>query len=195
MPGYVEPAGAASCDQPLPRSSVGTVSPARGVSPPPTFPRLRWALRAKNPWPNNGRSTPAQKAGLRYQRKVERAVRLLESQTENGPWFKYSVGGPQPSYCQPDILFPFTRNKWLIIEVKLRFTLAAYHQLHLYRHVLTKAFSDWKTAPSISICCITRSYDPATVPPGGIDLLYSLQELRYLPSPQVRLPVLIWRGN
>lgn len=82
-------------------------------------------------------STPAQRSGLRYQRKVCDELRLLVKRESLlvGPWLEYAVGLDR-RYCQPDALL-FHADLIYIFEMKLSSTTDAWWQLrHLYEPVV-----------------------------------------------------------
>ena len=121
------------------------------------------AWESGNPhYPKRDSSTPAQKAGLAYQKWV---VKFVESgdcssfKVRPGIWYCYHDGECR-RYCQPDILLQDDSSKTLVIvEVKLRWTADAWWQVQrLYTPVLRRVFGpDWTLIPLV----IAKSYDPA----------------------------------
>ena len=111
---------------------------------------------------SNGRAyTASQKRGMAYEKKVQAA--FLEKYDHlylPSPWFHYEEeGSGRKHYCQPDgLLFNPSRQRIVIVEIKLQHTRMAYQQLfNLYRPVVEHVFSPW----NIGCCEITRWYDPA----------------------------------
>jgi hypothetical protein len=105
--------------------------------------------------------TPAQKAGLAYQKKIGKFLaspgpsswRVLE-----GPWFAFVDDSPRRHYCQPDFLVDCGGGLALVVEVKYRWTPTAWWQLRkLYLPVVARARAGVELIP----LCITRSFDPA----------------------------------
>lgn len=118
-------------------------------------------------WPSSGgpfTSTPqgrtaAQRAGLRYERKVHE---YLSSQYGEAyvasQWFRYCKRGGSPRWCQPDGILHLG-NMAVIFEIKSRFTADAWWQLRgLYAPVVSLAFRP----KLLGLCLIVRRYDPMT---------------------------------
>jgi Holliday junction resolvase len=62
--------------------------------------------------------TLQQKQGLRYERKVVKALRARGFDVEHNPWFDY-IGG----VCCPDIvIYELCKNRAIVVEVKLTYT-------------------------------------------------------------------------
>lgn len=126
-------------------------------------------------------SSPAQKAGLRFQRRIEHALRTIYS-AEIGPWFRYTDAGIIPRWCQPDALILSPRP--IVIEIKTRWMDTAWWQLsQLYVPVLRKAFGC-----EFSPVAIVRSFDPSVMVPEQPVLLPNLNEL----LPDGKLGVVLW---
>lgn len=109
------------------------------------------------------RHTSVQKAGIAYERKVQGLLAQVYGDLYvPSPWFTYRLRGPRTrraSWCQPDgLLFEPGRQRITCIEVKLRHTPDAWHQLfEQYIPLLRFAFTAWKVAG----CEVVRWYDPA----------------------------------
>ena len=110
--------------------------------------------------PSRGRGAKA--AGRAYERKAQKKlaakypVTYLES-----PWLTYRPGGEtRLHYCQPDgfLIIPETREV-KIVEIKLKHTIAAFHQLYeKYLPVTAALFGDSWT---ISMCEVVKWFDCA----------------------------------
>lgn len=62
--------------------------------------------------------TLQQKQGLRYERKVVKALQALGLDVEHNPWFEYWGG-----VCCPDIVvYQLALNRAIVVEVKLTYT-------------------------------------------------------------------------
>lgn len=159
------------------------------LPPPPAYLKLppsdiHWAHRtSETPHANKrSRRSPAQRAGLAYQRKVEEYLTVSRrgGALDVGPWFVYSCHDRVRRYCQPDVLIlrpggaeggissplpaegPHAKRasaaSITVCEIKLRWTPDAWWQLRkLYLPVL-RAASPAATLIPLVIC---RSFDPA----------------------------------
>jgi len=104
-------------------------------------------------------STPAQKSGLRYQRRVCEQLRLLARGGEIlvGPWVEYNVG-LRRGYCQPDGIVHH-RDLTFVFEIKLSTTTDAWWQLrHLYGPVCEFLFPKQR----IVLVNVVKSHYPET---------------------------------
>ncbi len=125
------------------------------------------------------RSSPAQKAGVAYQRRVGEFLSGGNShwRTVASPWFAYcDMHGGKRRYCQPDFLLVDDGNSTcVIVEAKLTWTPEAWWQLErLYRPVIAKACR-WET---LLCLCISRGYDPAFPAPTAptfVDDVYDIK--------------------
>jgi len=146
-------------------------APARVSAPPPRW--YREAGDVRRAWPCEGpfgraslRGSPAQRAGVRYQRKAEKYLWNQMPGIQLGPWFAFHNAGGKVRYCQPDALWVREGNL-LCLEIKIRFTSDAFWQLDgLYVPVLKVALG---REPHCGIIC--KSFDPAMVVPRGFVLL------------------------
>lgn len=168
--------------------------------PPPRFHEAvsveRALRRPFRPGPSaRRRPTPAQLAGLRYEKKVKEWLALeLRPWFEEGVWFEYhDYSGMH--YCQLDglSLDPVSQTA-ILFEVKLRWCADAWWQLcRLYAPVLRVAFPTTSFIPVV----ITRTYDPAIVVPSPPVIVSSLAQAT-APGSSDRLieddvRVLLWR--
>lgn len=107
------------------------------------------------------RKSPAQKAGLAYQKRVGAFLPSRDHQWDvvAGPWYCFIDGSGLRHYCQPDfLLLDEDSSTCVVVEVKIRWTSDAWWQLrHLYLPVLRRV------RPNLQMLAltITRSYDPA----------------------------------
>jgi hypothetical protein len=151
-----------------------------------------WAAFAANA-PHFGgrknRSSPAQKAGLRYERKAQ--VYLEEMYPNNyvaSPWIVFRLRHePMVRWCQPDgLVVDPQESKLTIIEIKLRHMAEAYTQMTgIYDPVIRKIFPpNWR----IRHCEVVRYYDPDSLFPVPVQLVTDP-----LMTPAGRFAVHIWR--
>jgi len=151
----------ASCAPPRRfRSAEGVTRAQAEMSGPFVAPSLR------------GRSA-AQKAGIRYERKVV-AELSAEFGKEFSPslWFKFDDRHATGRWCQVDGLRK-TEISLTIFEVKSRFISDAGYQLrHLYLPVVRCAFPNLP----IHLVVICKSFDPWTAFPEAYSLIPSLNE-------------------
>jgi len=93
------------------------------------------------------RISPAKKAGLAYERKVQDYLgNLFGDFYLPGIWFSFYAGGyAGRRYAQPDgLLFDLERGVITIVEVKIRHTTRAWWQLReLYQPLVEFKFPDW----------------------------------------------------
>lgn len=142
------------------------------LPPPPAYLRLPpseilWAHRAlETPHADKRpRRTPAQRAGLAYQRKVEEYLTVSRGggSLDIGPWYVYACADRVRRYCQPDVLISRSGGaeggvSVVVCEIKLRWTPDAWWQLRkLYLPVLRAA----EGAATLIPLVICRSFDPA----------------------------------
>lgn len=123
------------------------------------------------------RKSPAQKAGLAYQKRIGKFL-LSPSNwvVDSGPWFAFTDSSSSRHYCQPDFLLLDQGNATcIIVEVKIRWTDAAWWQLErLYVPVLQRVY------PHLSLLrvCVCRSYDPAIRAPEEVNLCDDLMDAK-----------------
>lgn len=134
--------------------------------------------------------TAAQKAGLRYERKVhEYLASVFCDAYSPSQWFGYYDVHGSRRFCQPDGILRFG-NVAVIFEVKARFTGDGWWQLRrLYAPIVRVAF-----APSLlGLCLICRSYDPSVPFPERHDVLSDVE--RWVVRREfAQVGVFPWRG-
>lgn len=134
------------------------------------------------------RTSQAQKAGLRYERKAQGyMLELHPDQYVASPWIVFRLKGePLLRWCQPDgILVDIAQARLTIVEIKLRHMVEAYVQVTgIYEPVLRKLFPGWQ----FRHLEVTRFYDPDTHFPVPVQLV-STPEL----TPHGRFGVHIWK--
>lgn len=177
---------------------VGPASPA-SLRPPAHFRptgEIRSAWRSSKGPGGLGapklRGTAAQKAGIRYERKVQAELsKLFGEGYEASPWFKFQEYGARAvRWCQPDGLLVL-EDLTAIFEVKIRTMASAWWQLsHLYAPVIDKALRPQRLA----LVQIFRSFDPAVLLPGPHTLLPTLSlEVLYGVPPGRVIQTCVWR--
>lgn len=142
-------------------------TPAAEAPRPPGFRpaggvRAAWSLGegpfGRTPLAASRQATPAQRAGLRYERKVKAELqKRLGEAFRPGLWFKFeSDSEASPRWCQVDGLM-VQQDHVTIFEMKTRNFPEAWWQLHeLYVPVVRRAFYA-KTVATVLIC---RTFDP-----------------------------------
>lgn len=84
----------------------------------------------RGPFPNNPTLTGSALEGIRYERKVGRALMRLGLPCRNGPWIRFRDANG-PGHARPD--FVLTADRPLLVEVKLTLWPQAFDQtLKLY---------------------------------------------------------------
>ena len=161
----------------MPEGLVASQAAVRGAcaAPPRWFREagdVRQAWSCEGPF---GRTSPrlsgsgAQRAGIRYQRKVDKMLAKQLPGVKLGQWFAFQNGGPKVRYCQPDALWP-QGEALLCLEVKVRFGPDAFWQLEdLYRPVLQRALGK---DPLLGILC--KHFDPYVLAPSEYVLVEEL---------------------
>lgn len=115
------------------------------------------------------RRSLAQKAGLRYEKKVHRHLQQLFPDFRPAQWLRYDVAG-QVRWCQTDGLLVLN-DVAVIFEVKYTFTCDAWFQLRgLYQPVVKRAFYTTRER----LCIICRNFDPSVRLPEKIDFVPNL---------------------
>lgn len=81
-------------------------------------------------------TTLAQKQGLRYEKRVVKALVATGLDIEHGPWFEYWGG-----VCCPDVvIYQLAQNRAIVVEVKLTYTPLAIKKLNtIYCPVVAQA--------------------------------------------------------
>jgi hypothetical protein len=135
--------------------------------------------------PNAKGRTPAQKSGLRYEKRVaEKLERTFGARFQREPCYRYETrsGGGR---CYPDGVICFG-DRLLIVEIKLSHCLGAWKQLRgLYQPVVALAHG----LPT-EVAEISRSYDPDVALPEPHALLLDPGELE---RPSAMFRVLRWK--
>lgn len=151
-----------ACAPPSRFRAAGHVEWARPSDVGPFTPTLR------------GRS-PAQKAGIRYERRV---LANLESAFPGfgtvQPWIRFGSAGGDQRWCQPDFL-ALEPGRTVLVEIKARLVSDAWYQLRqLYEPVVRVAYKVDVITPVI----ICRSFDPWTPFPERYTHIFDLREAR-----------------
>ena len=119
-------------------------------------------LELTEPMFKRSRSTEAQAAGIRYERKAQAYLcTTFPHHYIAGPWFSYQRGDEAKRiWCQPDgLLIDIKVGYICLIEIKLRHTSDAWWQTrHLYLPVIKSLFGEetWR----YGIIEVVRWYDP-----------------------------------
>jgi len=111
------------------------------------MPRLLFASYAKFV-PDFGISTPtaAQRAGISFEKAVQKKLAFLYPRVEPGPWLYYKTE-KTANVCQPDALVWLAENKVCIVECKLTWQAAARSKLlSLYGPVVQLVY------PQVEVC-------------------------------------------
>lgn len=136
-------------------------------APPPDFRLLRseiieaWFLeRAPSVQTELQNYSTCQKAGLRYERRVQKHLRELYGRAYTGaPWVGYREAHEpaKARYCQPDgLLYTGPFQRVTIIEIKNSHAQRAWWQLRkLYAPIIAKLHPQF----CIHVCEVTRFYD------------------------------------
>ncbi len=133
------------------------------------------------------RGSAAQKAGLRYERKVLDLLGGLFNGFQRSPWFEFIDRTGCRRFCQPDGLW-LAEGRAVIFEVKIRHVSDAYYQLRsLYEPVVRKVFAP----QALSRIILCRSFDPSVPFPEPLEILTELSPAR-LPN-GVATGLYVWR--
>lgn len=159
------------------------------VQPPPPL-RLRQVDGLRDVWRADGsgitasrRELPsfAQKAGLRYERKVlDTLSRLFGEDLELRPWFGFRDANGN-GIAQPDAVLRVAakggprqktfEDQTVIFEVKLHHTATSWWQLRgLYQPLLEFR------SQNVKVCEICSSYDPAVSFPEPVELFFDVEK-------------------
>lgn len=152
----VEPLHLPLPEELIPRKSfrpAGTVLSAQYLSSAPKFPKP-------------GTTSRAQRLGKRYEAKVYKELKSLESSKNfspdiilYGPWISFLSSSGSVRSCQPDVLiFEDHLKICTVCEIKYSHTIDAYHQLRrLYLPVMQKLHPTYE----FRLIELTKSYDGA----------------------------------
>ena len=118
----------------------------------------------------------AQRAGLRFEKKVHEKLREAAAQHHGsylpGPWFSYQLGNSTGGICQPDGILEIDGHS-TIVEVKLTHVDRAWLQLRrLYQPVVQSAMRR-----SCSILEIAKQGDPHLAFPEKVNLIRKLSDV------------------
>ncbi len=115
----------------------------------------KWARRIEKremPKPK----TEQQKAGLRYERNVVKALRNRGLDLEHNPWFEYWSRWSKKSklgaigHCCPDIVvYELSQNRAIVIEVKLTYTPEALSKLRTLYCPVVECVTGLKSVPLV----------------------------------------------
>jgi hypothetical protein len=149
--------GTAKASAPLPPDNL--YLPLLGVS-------AAWQSEEQPYAGRRTRNSAAQRAGLAYQRRVGEFLAGRDSNWRvlSSPWFAYcDWGGGKRRYCQPDFILADDSNSTaVLVEVKIRWTPAAWWQLEKLYLPVVRASKRWE---NLLLLCISRGYDPAIPAP------------------------------
>lgn len=173
-----------------PRKERTRARPPRGFRPAEGV-RSAWSCGEAGPFgraPSPIRGTAAQKAGLRYERKVhEHLSSVFGSLYRPSQWFRFEDQHGRMRWCQPDGLL-CVRDVALVFEVKARHTSDAWWQLRrLYAPVVSRALY----ARTVGLCCIVRSYDASVPFPEPLEWVDDLRH--WAEGPFDRMGVFSWK--
>ena len=163
-------------------------SASRGTAPRVSSARL---LVGEPPFGYSAGRTQAQKAGLRYEKKVLAYLRSGFPTTLLSPWIEYGNNAPYSCLCQPDAIhFHPKAEIATIIEVKYSHTKEAYSQLALkyfpvLRHLIS---SRWR----INLLEFTRSVDPSIRFP--VPLVFVDELEHFFSTPSDDIGVYTWKN-
>ena len=125
-------------------------------------------------------TTELQKAGLRYELRVVRALRSRGFDLEHNPWFEYQ-GTPR---CPDIVVYELSKNRAIVIEVKLGSTRMALAKLKAIYCPMVALATGLKTKPLV----ITKSITHETFN----DLYFNDT---FYSAVESESPVYIWPGN
>lgn len=127
-------------------------------SSPAPLRRFSSVVRAPTgPFPPARGRTKAQRSGLQFQRRVEKALQEeFFIETESSPWFRYRNSVGDQHWAQPDILV-LLPEAIVVVEVKLTHTMAAWTQLRtLYMPLIEEWDGGRRRVLGVEVC---RHYD------------------------------------
>lgn len=135
------------------------------------------------------RGTAAQKAGLRFERKVINLLKECFPDLVPHQWFQWTDSEGAPRFCQLDGLL-LSQKAAIIFEVKIRSTPDAWWQLaKKYKPVVEKA-TGRKVDALVQIC---RSFDPLTQYPVDVTHLDVMSVEGILAGKPDTLLSYVWR--
>jgi len=140
--------------------------------------RIDWASKPKTPSP--ARLSPAQRAGLYYERKVCRHLESLFPYSVSQLTFRFREHpADREGAAIPDLLaYIPSAESFILFEVKSRHTHDGYRQLrNFYAPIVSSALG----AP-LRLVEVCKSYDPGVKLPGSADLIFDLVEWAHNPT-------------
>lgn len=156
--------------------------------------RSAWPLTqgpdARTPHRSRLKGTPAQRAGIRYERK---ALAFLQKEFGRdfipSRWFRYETSESSQRYCQVDGMLQIN-NLLVVVEIKVTFTSDAWWQLRkLYEPVVRMAMKPSRMA----LMVVCKSFDPAVPFP---EATVALPQVRGIFAPEwdcTKIGVFQWR--
>lgn len=147
-------------------------------SPPRNFQPIEGPIakvrKIDSPIHTKGRSTPAQRRGLRYEAKALDHLKALGPSFEPSPWFSFYEAG-RHRFANPDGLWQIDRRV-VIFEIKEHHTIDAWWQLRrLYEPLIRALIFSPVEVLVVEMC---RSFDPAVLLPEDPLLIYDLKDLQ-----------------
>ncbi len=138
-----------------------------------------------------GKLSPAQKAGLAYEKKVLAHLLLDLDDCQFHPALKFSSRQGFYEYCIPDaIAWNDRRDILTVIEIKSRHTRDAWMQLNNLYLPVVRAIWPQKHINLLEIC---RDYEPGNVLPGASVLVEDVS--MWIEKAQQKYGVLPWSGR
>lgn len=127
------------------------------------MPKIAWAkLSASPPFfaarnVCRSRHTVAQKAGIRYENRMQLRFKSLYPLYTPAPWIEFGVEGENDcGYIEPDgFYFNLKERELIIVEFKLSHTASAFPQLRRYKAIVEKLFPSWR----IGILEVVNTFD------------------------------------
>ncbi|HEX3623787.1 MAG TPA: hypothetical protein VH280_00020 [Verrucomicrobiae bacterium] len=111
--------------------------------------------------------------GVRYERRLFKAIQALGFKAEHNPWFMYTATGFRPQFCSPDIILDHDQFL-IVVECKLTYRKQAEEKLldlyipvvklatgqkRVYPLVICKNLTPFAPTPSLSLPeALTKSY-------------------------------------
>lgn len=125
-----------------------------------------------------------QKAGLRYERRVIRALRARGFDLEHNPWFGWKNDKEESGICCPDVIVhELNLNRALVVEIKLSATVLALEKVRDFYCPIVSSALFLKTLPLV----ITRSIAQMEKRETPIQTLWEAVDSDW--------PVYLWPGN
>jgi len=128
-------------------------------------------------------TTEIQKQGLRYEKKVVKALKTRGCELEHNPWFSYNTS----CYCPDIIIYELPLNRIIVVEVKLTYTPMALAKLRgLYCPMIKSAttIERYKVFPLV-IC--------KNITPNVLNDLFFNDSIHS--AVESHSPIYVWPGN